>query len=122
MILNILNIIIYNFVYYETCLYFVVNQNLYFFKCGHPGGWVGVKLCGRLWTMGGGGRGRHVVYMIPDRHARAWPRPSASREQRYLAYKAPRPNMGAENWNFLKLLKTIIVGDLLFCLGLLSQF
>ena len=23
---------------------------------------------------------------------------------------APRPNMGTENWNFLKLLKTIIVG------------
>ena len=27
------------------------------------------------------------VYKIPYRHARAWPRPSASREQRYLAYK-----------------------------------
>ena len=33
---------------------------------------------------------------------------------------APRPNMGAENWNFLKLLKTIIVGALWFRLGFLS--
>ena len=33
---------------------------------------------------------------------------------------APRPNMGAENWNFLKLLKTMIVGALWFRLGLLS--
>ena len=33
---------------------------------------------------------------------------------------APRPIMGSENWNFLKLLKTIIVGALWFCLGLLS--
>ena len=30
------------------------------------------------------------------------------------------PNMGAENWNFLKLLTTIIVGALWFRLGLLS--
>ena len=27
--------------------------------------------------------------------------------------------MGAKNWNFLKLLKTMIVGALWFCLGLL---
>ena len=56
--------------------------------------------------MGGGGGGGGVnggggggVYKIPYRRARAWPsgciafRPSASREQRYLAYKgggAPR--------------------------------
>ena len=33
---------------------------------------------------------------------------------------APCPNMGAENWNFLKLLKTMIVGVLWFCLGFLS--
>ena len=33
---------------------------------------------------------------------------------------APRPNMGAENWNFLKLLKTMIVGALWLRLGLLS--
>ena len=33
---------------------------------------------------------------------------------------APHPNMGAENWNFLKLLKTMIVGTLWLCLGLLS--
>ena len=33
---------------------------------------------------------------------------------------APCPNMGAENWNFLKLLKTMIVGVLWFRLGLLS--
>ena len=33
---------------------------------------------------------------------------------------APRPNMGAENWNFLKLPKTMIVGALWLCLGLLS--
>ena len=32
---------------------------------------------------------------------------------------APCPNMGAENWNFLKLLKTMIVGALWFRLGLL---
>ena len=31
-----------------------------------------------------------VVYKIPYRRARAWPRPSASREQRYLAYKYTR--------------------------------
>ena len=31
-----------------------------------------------------------VVYKIPYRRARAWPRPSASREQRYLAYKDRR--------------------------------
>ena len=33
---------------------------------------------------------------------------------------APRPNMGAGNWNFLKLLKTMIVGALWFRLDLLS--
>ena len=33
---------------------------------------------------------------------------------------APRPNMGTENLNFLKLLKTMIVGALWFCQGLLS--
>ena len=33
---------------------------------------------------------------------------------------APCPNMGAENWNFLKMLKTIIMGALWFRLGLLS--
>ena len=33
---------------------------------------------------------------------------------------APRPHMGAENWNFLKLLKTMIVGALWLRLGLLS--
>ena len=31
----------------------------------------------------------------------------------------PRPSMGAENWNFLKLIKTKIVGALWFRLGLL---
>ena len=31
----------------------------------------------------------------------------------------PRPNMGTENWNFLKLLKTMVVGALWFRLGLL---
>ena len=31
---------------------------------------------------------RALVYKIPYRRARAWPRPSASREQRYLAYNA----------------------------------
>ena len=31
------------------------------------------------------------------------------------------PNMGAENWNFLKLLKTMIVGALWFRMGLLSN-
>ena len=34
--------------------------------------------------------------------------------------QAPCPNMGAENRNFLKLLKTMIVGALWFRLGLLS--
>ena len=33
---------------------------------------------------------------------------------------APRPNMGAKNWNFLTLLKTMVVGALWFRLGLLS--
>ena len=33
---------------------------------------------------------------------------------------APRLNMGAENWNFLKLLKTMIVGALWFYLCFLS--
>ena len=33
---------------------------------------------------------------------------------------APCPNMGAENRNFLKFLKTMIAGALWFCLGLLS--
>ena len=33
---------------------------------------------------------------------------------------APRLSMGAENWNFLKLLRTMVVGALWFCLGLLS--
>ena len=33
---------------------------------------------------------------------------------------APCPNMGAENWNFPKLLKTMIVGALCFRPGLLS--
>ena len=32
---------------------------------------------------------------------------------------APRPNMGTENWNSLKLLETMIVGALWFRLGLL---
>ena len=35
---------------------------------------------------------------------------------------APHPNMGAENDNFLKFLKTMIVGALWFRLGLLSIF
>ena len=37
-------------------------------------------------------------------------------------FKVPgaTPDMGAENWNFLKLLKTMIVGALWFRLGLLS--
>ena len=30
---------------------------------------------------------------------------------------APRPNINAEHWNFLKLLKTMIVWVLWFCLG-----
>ena len=34
---------------------------------------------------------------------------------------APCPNMGAEIWNFLKLLKTMIVGALWFRLGLLKS-
>ena len=34
---------------------------------------------------------------------------------------APSPNMGAEIWNFLKLLKTMIVGALWFRLGLLKS-
>ena len=33
---------------------------------------------------------------------------------------AQRPNVGAKNWNFLKLPKTMIVGALWFRLGLLS--
>ena len=33
---------------------------------------------------------------------------------------APRPNIGTENWNFLKLLKTITVRALWLRLGLLS--
>ena len=33
---------------------------------------------------------------------------------------APRPNMSAKNWNFLKLLKTMIVWALWLCPGLLS--
>ena len=37
-----------------------------------------------------------------------------------LAGVAPRPNIGDEKLNFLKLLKTMIVGALWFRLGLLS--
>ena len=33
---------------------------------------------------------------------------------------APCPNMGAENWNFRKLLKTMSAGVLWFRLGLVS--
>ena len=34
------------------------------------------------------GSNQGLVYKIPYRRARTWPRPSASREQRYLAYKS----------------------------------
>ena len=39
-----------------------------------------------------------IVYKVPYR--RAWPKPSASREQRYLAYKA---DPGLERMYFLRL-------------------
>ena len=42
-----------------------------------------------------------VVYKIPYRRARAWP--SASREQRYLAYKPSGRNLIAPN--FIKIIK-----------------
>ena len=69
------------------------------------------------WPRGGGGISRYILMSRKQLSSKdhlvgqlLWG---------FQSSRPPGPNMGAENWNFLKLLKTMIEGALWFCLGLL---